>query len=203
MVEAHAGPHPLLGCAVDSRSGRHEPARLRLAALPDLDRCSSVAELLLDLGSFVLVDAFFDRLWRLVDQRLGLLEAETGDLADHLDRADLVGATVLEHDGERGLLLGRRCRRPAASGGRCHRNRSRSGDTPARLHGLDELRSLAQAQAVDLLEDVLELGIEDHSLIVRHDGNYLCWWEYAGLECAGWNAVGRSGNLGGRTGTAC
>jgi len=39
-----------------------------------------------------------------VDEILGVLEAEPGDLADHLDDADLVRAAALEHDRELGLL---------------------------------------------------------------------------------------------------
>ena len=42
-----------------------------------------------------------------LDEILGFLEAQAGDLADHLDDLDLVGAHLGERDVELGLLLGR------------------------------------------------------------------------------------------------
>ena len=64
-----------------------------------------------------LVDADLDFLGGAVDQVLGVLEAEAGDLADDLDDADLVGAAGLEDDGELRLLLGRGRSRAAAAAG--------------------------------------------------------------------------------------
>jgi len=45
-----------------------------------------------------------NRARRGLDEFLGLLEAEAGDLADGLDNLDLVAAVALEHDAE-GVLL--------------------------------------------------------------------------------------------------
>jgi hypothetical protein len=51
-------------------------------------------------------DALLDRLRCRVDEVLGLLEAETRELADDLDDRDLVRADLGEEGGELGLLLG-------------------------------------------------------------------------------------------------
>src|SRR3712207_5103597 len=64
---------------------------------------------LLELGpqpvGLVAVDTLLDRLRGLVDQRLGLLEAEPGRRADDLDDLDLLVAGAVEDDVERRLLL--------------------------------------------------------------------------------------------------
>src|SRR6516164_5791151 len=81
--------------------------------LLDVDLRPRLGELLLDGLGVGLGHALFDGLRRAVDQVLGLLEAEVGDLADRLDDADLVRAGIREDDGELGLLS-RRSRRAAA-----------------------------------------------------------------------------------------
>jgi hypothetical protein len=58
----------------------------------------------------VLRHAGLDRLRRAVDQVLGFLQAQAGDLADHLDDLDLLAAGFLEDDFELGLLLNGRGR---------------------------------------------------------------------------------------------
>ena len=117
-----SSPEPL-------RRPRCEPANCRLRddrrasavdwtpdLLLDLDLGAGLVELLLDRLGVGLGDALLDGLGRAVDQVLGLLEAEVGDLADGLDDVDLVAAGVLEDDRELGLLGGRsrrsRRRRP-------------------------------------------------------------------------------------------
>ena len=64
-----------------------------------------------------LLHAFFDRLGRALDEVLGFLQAEAGDLADDLDDLDLVRADFGERDVELGLLLDRGRR---AAAGRRH-----------------------------------------------------------------------------------
>src|SRR4029079_5667858 len=95
-------------------------------ALLDLDRRAGLFELRLDLVGLVLRDAFLDRVWRAVDEILGLLEAEAGDGPNDLDRLVLLVAGVRQHDVEGGLLL-RRCgavaaRRRRAGSGTAHRS---------------------------------------------------------------------------------
>ena len=75
-------------------------------ALLDLDARAGLLELGLELVGLVLVDALLDGLGGLVDERLGLLEAEAGRRADDLDDLDLLVAGAGEDDVERGLLLG-------------------------------------------------------------------------------------------------
>src|SRR5438876_82294 len=71
----------------------------------ELDRSARLFELLLDRLGLGLRHALLDRLGRPVDQVLGLLEAEPGDLAHHLDDLDLLVARPREDDREV-LLLG-------------------------------------------------------------------------------------------------
>src|SRR5271163_1583566 len=77
----------------------------RRAKLLDLDAAAGLFELLLELVGLFLVDAFLDRLWRLVDERLGLLQTEAGRRADDLDDLDLLVAGRGEDDVECRLLL--------------------------------------------------------------------------------------------------
>src|SRR5580704_1729238 len=116
----------------------------RRTRLLELDLGASFLELLLDLLRLGLVDAGLDVLRRAVDEILGVLEAETGDLADDLDDADLVGAAALEDDGELRLLLGRSGRsRRATTGCRRRRNGNRSRlDAPLVLERLGETDEL-------------------------------------------------------------
>src|SRR5438093_1845935 len=78
----------------------------REAWLRDLDLGPLLFESRLDLVGLLAVDAFLDRLGRRVDEILGLLEAESGQLADDLDHRDLVRADLGQGRGELGLLLG-------------------------------------------------------------------------------------------------
>ena len=82
------------------------------AELLQLDAAAGLLELLLELVGLVALDALLDGLRRLVDERLGLLEAEAGRRADDLDDLDLLVAGCGEDDVDRrGLLLGRGARR--------------------------------------------------------------------------------------------
>src|SRR5262245_58657470 len=69
--------------------------------LLDLDRGAGLLELGLQLVGLLALDALLDGLRRLVDQRLGLLEAEAGGRADDLDDLDLLVAGAGEDDVER------------------------------------------------------------------------------------------------------
>src|SRR4051812_23004176 len=60
------------------------------AALLDLDLGALLLEGCLDLLGLFLGDAFLDGLGRSIDEVLGLLEAEAGELAYDLDDRDLV-----------------------------------------------------------------------------------------------------------------
>src|SRR5881628_3655800 len=92
--------------------------------LLDLDASAGLLELLLELVGLVLLDALLDGLRGLVDERLGLLEAQAGRRADDLDDLDLLVAGSGQDDVERGLLvLGR-----GAVAATAARGRSRCGD---------------------------------------------------------------------------
>ena len=72
----------------------------------DLHLGAGLLQLLLDLFGLFLGDAFLDGLGRALDDLLGLLEAEAGELTQRLDDADLLGAEVGEDDVELGGLCG-------------------------------------------------------------------------------------------------
>src|SRR3954451_11004479 len=74
--------------------------------LLDLDGSAGLFDLGLELLGLVLVDALLDGLGGLVDERLGLLEAQASRRADDLDDLDLLVAGAGEDDVERRLLLG-------------------------------------------------------------------------------------------------
>src|SRR4051812_30845370 len=71
----------------------------------DLDEAAGLFEVGLELLGLVAVDALLDGLRGLVDERLGLLEAQAGGGADDLDDLDLLVAGAGEDDVERRLLL--------------------------------------------------------------------------------------------------
>src|SRR3954466_4508780 len=73
--------------------------------LLELHLGASILELLLHLLGIGLGDPLFQRLRGSLDQVLRLFEAETGDLANHLDDVDLVRARSSELDVEFGLLF--------------------------------------------------------------------------------------------------
>ena len=114
--------------------------RRREAGLLDLDLAALLLEGGLDLLGLVAGDAFLDGLRGRVDEVLGLLEAEAGELADDLDDRDLVRADLGQGRGELGLLLGGRggLGGAAAAGGRSRggRDRGRGGDAVALLERL-------------------------------------------------------------------
>src|SRR3954453_12836888 len=89
--------------------------------LLDLDEAAGLFELGLELLGLFLVDALLDGLGGLVDERLGLLQAQAGRRADDLEDLDLLVAGAGEDDVERRLLLlGLRGVAAAAARGRGH-----------------------------------------------------------------------------------
>src|SRR5262245_64104073 len=72
-----------------ARSAVHGSGTSGAAWLLDLDRRALFLELGLHLRGLGLADLLLDRLGRAVDEVLRLLEAETRDLAHHLDDLDL------------------------------------------------------------------------------------------------------------------
>src|SRR4051794_32773482 len=95
------------------------------SGLLDLDGAAGLFDLGLQLLGLVLVDAFLDGLGSLVDERLGLLEAQAGGRANDLDDLDLLVAGRRQDDVERGLLLGRLGRVAAAAAADRRRNADR------------------------------------------------------------------------------
>src|SRR3954466_12100268 len=90
------------------RAGRPS-RRLRLCrALLELDASAGLFELGLELLGLVALQALLDGLGRLVDEGLGLLQAEAGRRGDVLDALDLLVAGGAEDDvdGRADLLLG-------------------------------------------------------------------------------------------------
>src|SRR6185436_12342137 len=130
--------------------------------LLDLDRGPSLFELLLDRLRLVLGDPLLDVGGSRLDQVLGLLEAEAGDLADSLDDVDLLLARRLQDDVELGLLLDRSGSGGGATPGRHGDGGSRRGDAVVVLQRLDEVVELEHRQPVDLLDEFF--GRDSHVL---------------------------------------
>src|SRR5690606_3643270 len=106
-----AGPSRSTGCArapVRSRGADPRPAPPRCRLL-QLDGRALLLQLGLDLLGLFLRHALLDRLRRVVDEVLRLLQAQAGQLAHDLDHLDLLLAGAREDDVELRLLLGR-CR---------------------------------------------------------------------------------------------
>src|ERR671917_1238691 len=119
---------------------------------------------LLDMGleglGVLLADGLLDGVRGLVDERLGLLQAQAGGRADDLDDLDLLLPGTREHDVELGLLL---LGGGAVTGGGT-RGGGRGGrggrDAEALLEGLDELGELENGHVLD--------GLHQFLLVYRH-----------------------------------
>src|SRR5215207_1364887 len=124
----------------------------------EADDPAGLLELGPDLVGLLLRDALLDVARGVVDQLLGLLEAQAGDGADDLDDLDLLVAGRVEADGEgRLLLLGRRAGAVAGAraGGRRDGDRSGGGHAEGLLERLDALRELEHRDALELLDPLL------------------------------------------------
>src|SRR5579884_678447 len=84
-----------------------------LRKLLDSNLCAHLGHL---LGLF-LRDALFNGLGRLINDRFGLLESQTGEFAHDLDDVDLVRTNLTEDGIEFGLLLDGSCLLGGGSGG--------------------------------------------------------------------------------------
>src|SRR5436190_6979313 len=133
--------------------------------LLDLDGGAGLLELGLELLGLLAIDALPDGLGRLVDEGLGLLEAQAGRRADDLDHLDLLVAGARDDDVDRRrLLLG-----GSAVAGRGAGGRRRGGDGGRRdaellLERLDALAELQHRDALELVDPLLRRG---HSVLLR------------------------------------
>src|SRR3954468_15637947 len=124
--------------------------------LLELDLGALGLELRLELLGIGLRHAVLDRLRRRLDQVLGLLEAEAGDLAHRLDHVDLLVAGRSQHDRELVLHLGRSRSSGARSGG--GRDRSGGADAPLLLEQLAELSGFEDRQGRELLDQLFQIS---------------------------------------------
>src|SRR3954452_5976545 len=127
--------------------------------LLDLDGGAGLLELALELLGLVLVDALLDGLGGLVDERLGLLEAQARRRADDLDDLDLLVAGPGEDDVEGRLLLGGLGAGAAVAGsGGGSRGDGRGGHAELLLEGLDALGQLEHGDRLQLVDPLLGVG---------------------------------------------
>src|SRR3954447_8076531 len=157
---ASAAPSAARRDGVETTEGRPpgappRAAVLSMASLLELDAPAGLLELGLELLGLVALDALLDGLGRLVDEGLGLLEAEAGRRADDLDHLDLLVAGGGEDDVDRRarLLLGA----AAVAGGRGGRGRGdgRRRDAELLLERLDALGQLEHRDALELVDPLL------------------------------------------------
>src|SRR6478672_7786452 len=146
-------------CGNGSWGPRFEtPARRTLL---DLDLGALLLEGGLDLLRLLAVDAFLDRLGRCINEVLGLLEAEAGQLANDLDHRDLVRADLGQGRGELRLLFRRG---GLATGGSSATGRGRGGNCNGCSRGHTEL----------VLEFLLELGQLEHGHLLERLEQLVC-----------------------------
>src|SRR3954471_8819385 len=136
--------------------------------LLDGDAGPGALERLLGLVGGLLVGLVQDGLGRAVDQVLGLLETQAGELANDLDDLDLLVAGRLEDDVEL-LLLGGGLVATAARGGH---TRSGHGDRSSRSHAEGLLELLHEVGDLDqrlLLQglDALVVGQGGHGVLLQ------------------------------------
>src|SRR4051794_331262 len=138
------------------RSGTPLETMLRPAGeLLQLDARAGLLELGLELLGLVALDALLHGLRGLVDERLGLLQAQAGRRADDLDDLDLLVARTGEDDVDRRahLLLGAAA--AVARGGRGGRGDRRRRDAELLLERLDALGQLEHRDALQLVDPLL------------------------------------------------
>src|SRR3954470_4733567 len=125
--------------------------------LLDGDAGSGALERLLGLVGGLLVGLLQNGLRCAVDQVLGLLEAQAGELAHDLDDLDLLVAGRLEDDVELVLLRAGLVTATATAGGRGGRNGDgrRGGDAEGLLELLHEVGDLDQRLLLERLDDLV------------------------------------------------
>src|ERR1700730_1541772 len=156
---------------VANRAGRGRRRGRRMEALLDLHLRAGVLELLLHRFGIGLGNGFLDRRGCALDQVLGFLEPEAGELADHLDHGHfLVGGVLLQSDGEFRLLLGRRacCRAGARACG--DGDRGCGGDAELLLHVGDQFDDLHEGHLGDCIEDFVFIDSHVSLLNLFADG---------------------------------
>src|SRR3984957_3474316 len=133
-----------------------------------LDLCSRIFELFLELGRLVLAHIGLALLGRTLDDLFGLLEAEAGDRTDFLDDVDLLVARLEENDRELGFLDGR-------SRGRSRRGNSRDGSAsryaPFVFQQFCKLRRLDDSEAGQVIHKFLNLR---HDLVPYVPNGFEC-----------------------------
>src|SRR3954454_7421865 len=141
------------------------PVNVRRVELLQLDAGAGLLELALELVALVALDALLDRLRRLVDERLRLLETQARRRADDLDHLDLLVAGAGQDDVDRGrLLLGSGAVGAAGAAGPPGPRRGSSGcdccrgDAELLLERLDALGELGHRNALELLNPILRAG---------------------------------------------
>src|SRR6478609_1624615 len=134
---------------------RQSSAKPTDARLLELDGGAGLLELGLELLGLVELDALLDGLGGLVDERLGLLQAQAGRRADDLDDLDLLVAGRREDDVERGLLLSGLGSPAATPAGDGHGGR---GDAEGLFEGLDALGKLENGDRLELVDPLLRAG---------------------------------------------
>src|SRR4051794_4600831 len=128
------------------------------SGLLQLDAGAGLLELALQLLALVAVHGLLDGLGRLVDERLGLLEAEARGGTDDLDHLDLLLARAGEDDVDRRrLLLGSGTVTGATGGGRGGGDRGR-GHSELLLERLDQLGQLEYRHLLDLIDQLCSSG---------------------------------------------
>src|SRR3954451_24568480 len=123
-----------------------------LRALLDLDGPAGLFDVGLELLGLVLVDALADGLGGLVDERLGLLQAQARGRADDLDDLDLLVAGRRDDDVERRLLLLDRSAAVAAAAAGTRHGRCLRRDAELLLERLDALAQLEHGDALELVD---------------------------------------------------
>src|ERR1700693_5725506 len=146
---------------------RHPAGAAPYSLLLDLGLAAGILQLLLCCLGVGLVDAFLDRLRCAVDDVLGFLESQAGELAHCLDHVDLVVADGGQHHGELGLLFDGRRR---GGGRRRGSDGSSGGNAELLFHRLDELGQLEDGHRRNLVEDFSLCNSHD-SLLVRKFAN--------------------------------
>src|SRR5215213_5410031 len=148
--------------ASETAEGRSAAALWRCGARPrgrgkllQLDASAGLLELALELLGLVAIDALLDRLGGLVDERLGLLEAQAGGGADDLDHLDLLLPRRGQHDVDRArLLLGRAGSGVTGGSGCWCGGDRRGGHAELLLERLDQLGQLEDGHLLDLFDQL-------------------------------------------------
>src|SRR4051794_6916703 len=169
------------------RAPRRAPfgsCRVRRSLL-DLHAPAGLFDLGLELLGLVALDALLDGLGRLVDEGLGLLEAEAGRRADDLDDLDLLVAGGREDDVDGARLLLRRAGVTAAAGGGRGGDRRGGRDAELLLERLDALAQLEHRDALELVDPLLRaLGHGVYSVVSGLSGPSAG----SSVDTAGWGA---------------